>query len=414
MLIERHHAIELHKRVKGKVKMGPSTKLRTTDDLAYAYFPGSLVVASIIAEDREAAFEYTGRGNSILVVSNGSSILGLEKQDPYAILPILEGKCLVFKAFGDIDAFPLCLEVKNAQEIIEVCKLVAPTVGGLNISNISPLTSFDILDKLKDSLDIPVFSDDHYGIAVALFGALKNALIVVGKNLSDIKIIIWGAGKAGISTARLLLSAGAGQVIVVNSHGILTASNPFMNREQAKLAESLDVSMDYQNIKGAMSGADVFIGLSTKNAFDPDYIKLMNKNPIVFSLALPEPEISPVLAREKGAAVVASSQFWTTTINPIASFQVYPGIMRGALDVRARNITTAMLLEAADGFASSIDQKRLSPDNIVPPIFSDETTPRIAEAVAQTAIEEGIALNPLPKNKVYAETWERLFGGRIV
>jgi hypothetical protein len=150
------------------------------------------------------------------------------------------------------------------------------------------------------------------------------------------------------------------------------------------------------------------------NAFDPDYIKLMNKNPIVFSLALPEPEISPVLAREKGAAVVASSQFWTTTINPIASFQVYPGIMRGALDVRARNITTAMLLEAADGFASSIDQKRLSPDNIVPPIFSDETTPRIAEAVAQTAIEEGIALNPLPKNKVYAKTWERLFGGRIV
>ena len=211
MLIERHRAIELHKRVKGKAKICPSTKLRTTDDLAYAYFPGSLVVANIIAEDREAVFEYTGRGNSILVVSNGSSILGLEKQDPHAILPILEGKCLVFKAFGDIDAFPVCLEVKNAQEIIEVCKLVTPTVGGLNISNISSLTSFDILDKLKDSLDIPVFSDDHYGIAVALFGALKNALIVVGKNLSDIKIIIWGAGKAGISTGRLLLSAGVGK-----------------------------------------------------------------------------------------------------------------------------------------------------------------------------------------------------------
>lgn len=292
--------------------------------------------------------------------------------------------------------------------------MIAPTVGGINLSNISSLTSFEILRKLQSSLDIPVSSDDHYGIAVALFGALKNALRIVGKDLSDIKIAIWGAGKAGISTARLLLSAGANRIAMVNSHGILTKTNPYMSKEQAELAERLDLNVDYQDIKAAISQADVLIGLSTKDAFEPDYIKLMNQDPIVFALALPEPEINPALAKEKGAAIVASSLYWTTTINPIASFQVYPGIMRGALDVRAATITTNMLLRAADGFAQSIDDKRLSPDNIVPPLFSDEVTPRIAEAVAQAAIEEGIALNPLPKNKVYAQTWERLFGGRII
>jgi malate dehydrogenase (oxaloacetate-decarboxylating) len=414
MLMEWHRAIELHKRTKGKVKTYPSLRLRTKDDLSCAYFPGSYAAADLISKNNDASFEYTGRGNSIFVVSNGSSILGLKEQDPFAALPILEGKCLIYKVFGDINAFPLCLEAKSAEEIIETCKLITPTVGGINLSNISSLTSFEILRKLQSSLDIPVSSDDHYGIAVALFGALKNALRIVGKDLSDITIAIWGAGKAGISTARLLLAAGANRITMVNSHGILTKTNPYMSKEQAELAEKLDLNVDYQDIKAAISQADVLIGLSTKDAFEPDYIKLMNQDPIVFALALPEPEINPALAKEKGAAIVASSLYWTTTINPIASFQVYPGIMRGALDVRAATITTNMLLRAADGFAQSIDEKRLSPDNIVPPLFSDEVTPRIAEAVAQAAIEEGVALNPLPKNKVYAQTWERLFGGRII
>ena len=414
MLTEWHRAIELHKRVKGKVTVYPSSRLRTTDDLACAYFPGSLAVANIINEDRDISFEYTGRGNCIFVVSNGSSILNFEEPNPYAVLPILEGKCLIYKAFGDINAFPICLEAKSAREITQICRFITPTVGGLNLSNISSVTSFEVLEQLQSTLDIPVFSDDHYGIAVALLGALKNALLVVGKKLQDIKITIWGAGKAGISTARLLLNAGASQIIMVNSHGILTPANPFMNHEQAKLAESLSIDADYRDLKEAISNADVFIGLSTKDALDPDYVKLMNKDPIVFCMAMPDPEISPALAKEKGAAIVASSQFWTATINPIASFQVYPGIMRGALDVRAAAITTNMLLKAADAFASSVDQNRLSPDNIVPPIFCDETTPRIAESVAQAAVEEGIALNPIPKNKVYAQTWERLYGWRIV
>jgi len=414
MSTEWHRAIELHKRVKGKVTVYPSSRLRTTDDLACNYFPGSLAVANIIDKDQDASFEYTGRGNCIFVVSNGSSILNFEEPNPYAMLPILEGKCLIYKTFGDINAFPVCLEAKSAEEIVQMCRFITPTVGGLNLSNITSVTSFRILEELQSTLDIPVFSDDHYGIAVALLGALKNALIVVGKRLQDIKITIWGAGKAGISTARLLLDAGARQIVMVNSHGILTPANPFMNQEQAKLAERLGIDADYQDLKLAMSNADVFIGLSAKDALDPDYIKLMNKEPIVFSMAMPEPEISPALAKEIGAAIVASSQFWTATINPIASFQVYPGIMRGALDVRAAAITTKMLLEAADGFANSVDQNRLSPDHIVPPIFCDETTPRIAEAVAQAAVEEGIALNPIPKNKVYAQTWERLYGWRIV
>jgi malate dehydrogenase (oxaloacetate-decarboxylating) len=412
MPIDRTRALELHRKARGKIKIYPTINIHNEEDMALAYIPGSVPPSLAIQQDEGMSYEYTGRGNRIAVISDGSAVLGLGNVGPYAALPVIEGKCLLFKLFGDVNALPMCLDTQDTEDIIHYCTLIAPTLGGINIEDVASPKTFTIVRELRHRLNIPVLCDDQHGTAVIVLAGIWNALEVQGRKLEDMKIVINGAGSAGIATAELLLEAGAAGITVLNSSGILCEENPRMNHVQQELAEKTNPEKRTGGLEKAIEGANIFIGLSRGGVFPAEYIKKMSGKAVIMAMALPEPEILPEEAVAAGAAIVATGGpgYSNAMPNTLSS----PGIMRGLLDVRATVLNHNMLLAASRALANVVDRRRLGPDKIMPDIFCDEAAPRVAEAVGQAAIEEGFAAREVPKGEIYNNLWQNLYGEQIM
>ena len=411
MVLDKIKSLELHRRAKGKFNIYPTININNEEDLSLAYIPGSVPAALAIKDDIGKSYEYTGRGNRIAVITDGSAVLGLGKVGPDAAMPVMEGKCLIFKIFGDVNAIPLCLDCNDVETIVHIAATLSPSFGGINIEDISSPRTFMIVRELQNRVDIPILCDDQHGTAVVVLAALWNALEVQGRKIEDLKIVVCGAGAAGISVTELLLAAGAKNIIALNSSGILSESNPNMNHIQQELA----LKTNPENIKGglpeAIEGAHLFIGLSKENVLDPQLIRRMGKDPIIFAMALPEPEIHPEEAYAAGASIVGTGL--PEYPNAMPNLHTSPGIMRGLLDVRATFLSTNMLLEASRALANVVDRRRLSPQKITPDVFCDEVSPCVAEAVGQAAIKEGFASLNVPKGQIYNNLWENLYGNKL-
>jgi malate dehydrogenase (oxaloacetate-decarboxylating) len=400
--------LDFHRKALGKVRHIPTVSIRNERQLAMAYMPGSLAACEDIRLDGRNAFEYTGRANRLAEVSNGKSVFGMSDIGPDAVLPILEGKALALKLFGDLDAVPMAIRAETPDEIVNFCRAIAPTVGGINIEHIGSPDAFYVETALSEVLDIPVFCGDRQGTAVAILATIKNSVKLLGISMAEARIAVVGAGVAGLSAADLLLRDGAHDLVILDEKGILEPSRADMNVFQSALAARTNPRGIEGGLNEALSGADILVGISRGNTITKDHIRRMNRKPVVLALSLPEPEISREDAKQAGAFIYASGN--TEGANALLNIHAFPGIVRGALDVRARRISDSMLLAASDALAAIIDRRNLTPDHIYPKFFGSETSPRIAEAVAQAAINEGIAYIPLPEGKVFENTWCRLFG----
>ena len=405
---QRNEALEYHRKAQGKIQIFPSVNIRNEQQLAMAYIPGSTPACEEIKNNPACAYDYTGKSNRIAEVSNGSALLGMGNAGPEASLPVLEGKCLLLKLLGDINAIPIALSAPNYEDIVAFCEMAAPSFGGINIEDIRSPDAFYIMRELTGYLSVPAFCDDQQGSAIIILSAVKNSLRLLDISIEEARIVVMGAGSAGIASTELLLTAGAKDIVVLNAGGILGPSNPSMD----PLQENLGQRTNPRGIKGgldeALAGADILIGLSRNNCVTGDQIKKMNRKPVVLALALPDPEISYADAKEAGAYIYASGRMEDS--NTLLNIHAFPGLVRGALDVRARQVTESMLLAAADALANMVDRRHLSPDHICPRFFGSETTPRIAEAVGQAAINDNVALLPVPEGQIYENTWNRLFG----
>ncbi len=408
MIIDREKALLLHRRARGKIRIYPTVNIRNEEDLALAYIQGGVYAAEEIAKDRNALYDYTGKGNRLAVISDGTAVLGMGNIGPEAALPVMEGKCLLFKNFGDVNAIPICIDSKGPEDIVAAAKLLAPTFGAINIEDVSSPNSFTVVERLQTELDIPVFCDDQHGSAVVVMAAILNALKVVEKNLEEVSIVIMGTGSAGVAVARLLLHAGVRRIVALNRCGIIGQGNECMNFVQSELAEKINPEGRKGDLSAAMKDADIYIGLSSRGKITGEHIRSMKENGIVLALSMPEPEISADEALEAGAAIFAEGL--AGSFNAMPNLHAYPGIARGLLDVRATGLNDNILMEAAKAIAGAVDRRRLSRKCIIPDLFSDEVTPRVAEAVAQQAMADGLARHPLPPRQVYDETWNRLFG----
>jgi len=409
MTVDKLKALELHRRARGKIRNFPTINVRNEDDMAMVYVPGSIYPAREIMAEKTSVYDYTGKKNRLAVITDGSATLGLGNIGPDASLPVMEGKCLLFRLFADINAFPICLDSQHVDDIMHAAQLIAPSFGAINIEDIAAPNTFTVVRELQKRVEIPVVSDDQHGTAVLILAALWNALEVVGKNLEDVKIVILGAGAAGIATTELLLHVGAKNIIAINRSGILGPDNDKMNHFQQELSTRINPEGIKGGLEEAIQGADVFIGFSVNGTLTKEQVKRMNDKAIVFALARPEPEITPEEAIAAGAAIAGSSLF--DSINPMPNLHVYPGICRGLLDVRATGMNRNILEAAARAVKKVVDRMRLSETHILPDLFCDEVTPKVAEVVAQKTIEEGLAILNIPKGQVYDETWQRLFGG---
>lgn len=408
MTIDRLRALEMHRRARGKIGIFPTINVRNEEELALAYLPGSVAPSLAIEEDPSLSFELTGKGNRIAVITDGSSITGLGDISALASLPALEGKSLLYKLFADIDAIPIAIDSKISQDIVITTRLIAPAFGAIALDDIASPRGHAVLRELRSHLDLPVFTDDEQGMAVVVYAALQNALKVTERDHASCRIVICGAGATGVAVAQLLLKAGFGDIVILNKSGILGPGNTVMDHVQEELAGKTNPRGVQGELAQALKGAHVFIGLSQGDVLSADLIRTMAPSPIIFPLALPTPEIAPEEAIAAGAAVVGTGLFGHD--NVLQSLQAFPGIMRGVLDVQATIVSDGMLLAAGQALAEAVDRRILSPHIIIPELFSDEVTPRIAEAVAQTAIAEGQARLVHAPNQVYERTWQRLYG----
>ena len=373
-------ALKKHEEWQGKIATEVKAKVLNAEDLTYAYTPGVAEPCRKIHEDEKKAYVYTSKANTIAVVSDGSAVLGLGNIGPKAAMPVMEGKAVLFKEFGDVNAVPIVLDTQDADEIIETVKNIAPTFGGINLEDISSPRCVYIENKLKEILDIPVFHDDQHGTAIVTVAALINSLKLVGKNVSDIKVLVSGAGAAGYSISKLLLDLGIADVIACDSRGTINDShlegdNP-VKKELAKITNKDNV---VGSIKDAIKGCDVFVGVSVPGVIDEEDVKNMAENPIVFAMANPVPEIDPAMAKEAGAAVVATGR--SDFPNQINNVLAFPGIFRGALDAHAEEITDSMKLAAAKALANLVSDDKLSADYVIPGAFEEGVAEAVAEAV---------------------------------
>ena len=377
-------AIELHKEWKGKISTEAKAKVRTSEDLALAYTPGVAEPCKIIAKDKEAAYTYTIKQNTIAVVSDGSAVLGLGNIGPEAAMPVMEGKSVLFKEFGGVNAFPICLDTQDTDEIVRTVQLLAPTFGGINLEDISAPRCFEIERRLKELLRIPVFHDDQHGTAIIVLAGIINALKIVGKKVEDCRIVVNGSGAAGIAISKLLLRYGFKHLILCDSKGILSSKTQKMNwikEEMLKVTNEDDIS---GTLADAMVGADIFIGVSAPGVVTQDMVRSMNKDAILFAMANPVPEIMPDLAKEAGARIVGTGR--SDFPNQVNNVLVFPGIFRGALEGNAIQITEEMKLAAAEGLAALVKPEELSEDYILPEAFN----PIVADAVSK-AVRDNIA-----------------------
>lgn len=386
----RQKAMEAHKNWRGKIEIKCRAEVSDKDDLSIAYTPGVAEPCLAIQKEPELSFELTRRWNTVAVITDGTAVLGLGDIGPEAGMPVMEGKCALFKAFGDVDAIPLCVRSKDTDEIVKAVSLFAGSFGGINLEDIAAPRCFEIERRLKEECDIPVFHDDQHGTAVVVLAGLKNALKLVGKSLSSAAIVINGAGSAGTAIAKLILKAGAGELIICDREGALTADSSYENPAFAELAEITNPKRKCGALRDVIKGADVFIGVSGPSMLTADMIKDMAEEPVVFAMANPVPEIYPDEAKAAGARVACSGR--SDFPNQINNVLAFPGIFRGALDVRASDITEGMKLAAADAIAGIIADDELSEEYIIPAAFDKRVCPAIAEAVAQAARRDNVAM----------------------
>jgi malate dehydrogenase (oxaloacetate-decarboxylating) len=366
----------------GKIEVSAKVQLRNRDDLSRAYTPGVARICQAIAENPDDARRLTIKRNTVAVVTDGSAVLGLGNIGPSAALPVMEGKAALFKKFAGVDAWPICLDTQDTEEIIRTVQLIAPVYGGINLEDIAAPRCFEIEARLRQLLDIPVFHDDQHGTAIVVVAALRNALRVVGKNLADCKIVVCGAGAAGSAIIRLLLQKGPGDILAVDVNGIVHPDRGDLDSNLAWLASNTNRDLVTGKLTDALVDADVFIGVSAPNLFGADAVATMAKDPIVFALANPDPEIDPLEAQKHASVVATGRSDYPNQINNVLAF---PGVFRGLLDAHARGITDTMLLAASDAIADVVDGERLNASFIVPSVFDSAVAPAVAEAVARAA-----------------------------
>jgi malate dehydrogenase (oxaloacetate-decarboxylating) len=381
--------LKLHEENRGKISVISKVKVENRDDLSTAYTPGVAEPCRKIHANENNVYRYTSKGNLIAVVSDGTAVLGLGDIGPKAAMPVMEGKAILFKTFAGIDAFPICLDTKNVDEIVNTVKYLAPTFGGINLEDISAPRCFEIESRLRKELDIPVFHDDQHGTAIVVAAGLLNAVKLVGKKIEDVNIVINGAGSAGISIAKLLLQFGVGDIVLVDKAGALAKGQDWMNPAQAAMAECTNRNNQTGALVDIIKGKDIFIGVSGPNVLTAEMVSTMAKDSIVFAMANPTPEIMPEEAKKGGARVVATGR--SDYPNQINNVLVFPGIFRGALDVRAADITERMKIAAAKAIASIIADEELTEDYIIPGAFDKRVVEVVAKAVAQEARAENIA-----------------------
>lgn len=392
----QERALKLHQELAGKIEVVSKAELNSLDDLSLLYTPGVAEPCKVIAENPDTAYDYTGRGNMVAVVSDGTAVLGLGDIGPLAAMPVMEGKCILFKKFGGVNAFPICLKTKDIDEIVQVVKALEPSFGGINLEDISAPRCFEIEARLKKETNILIFHDDQHGTAIVVLAALLNGLRVVNKKLNEIKLVLNGAGAAGIAITKLLLQAGLENAILVDQAGILCTGEPWMNPAQEEVADLTNYAKLKGSLADALVGADVFIGVSAPGVLNGKMVATMNSGAVIFAMANPTPEIMPEEAFAAGAVVVATGR--SDYPNQVNNVLIFPGIFRGALDVRAKDITEEMKLAAAHELAGIISDEELNAEYIIPGAFDPRVAATVAAAVAQTAINSGLArLNTDPK-----------------
>ena len=382
-------SLELHEKNHGKVEVISKVKVENREDLSLAYTPGVAEPCRKIHANPDDVYKYTAKGNLVAVLSDGTAVLGLGDIGPLAGMPVMEGKSILFKEFANVDAFPICLDTKDVDEIVETVKRIAPCFGGINLEDISAPRCFEVEARLKKELDIPVFHDDQHGTAIVVCAGLINALKVVGKKMEDIRVVINGAGSAGISICKLILQFGVGDVVLVDRQGALCPGEEWMNPAQKAMAEVTNKDHQRGLLAEIIKNKDVFIGVSAPNLVTAEMVKTMAKDPIIFAMANPTPEIMPDVAKAGGARVVATGR--SDFPNQINNVLVFPGIFRGALDVRATDITEEMKLAASRAIASLITPEELNEEYIIPSPFDKRVCSVVAKEVGRVAREQGIA-----------------------
>ena len=369
-------ALLMHEKWNGKLETVSKTPVKTREDLAIAYTPGVAEPCKVIAQDKEAAYKYTMKANTVAVVSDGSAVLGLGNIGPYAAMPVMEGKAVLFKEFGNVNAVPICLDTQDTEEIIKAVTYLAPGFGGINLEDISAPRCFEIEERLKEILDIPVFHDDQHGTAIVVLAGVINALKVVGKKKEDCRVVVNGAGSAGVAITKLLLTYGFPNIIMCDKVGIVSRDTEGLNWMQKKMTEVTNLNNETGSLADALKGADIFIGVSAPNIVTPKMVARINRNSILFAMANPIPEIMPDVAKAAGARVVGTGR--SDFPNQVNNVVAFPGIFKGALEGRATQITEEMKLAAAEAIAGLVPADKLSDDNIMPEAFD----PQVAEVVA--------------------------------
>lgn len=372
-------ALALHKEWNGKIETISKTPVKSREALSLAYTPGVAEPCKVIANDKEAAYQYTMKANTVAVVSDGSAVLGLGNIGPYAAMPVMEGKAVLFKEFGGVNAVPICLDTQDTEEIIKAVTWLAPAYGGINLEDISAPRCFEIEERLKAALDIPVFHDDQHGTAIVVLAGIINALKVVGKQKETCKVIVNGAGSAGVAITKLLLTYGFTNVILCDKVGIVSTSTEGLNWMQEKMAKITNPNHETGSLADALKNADIFVGVSAPNIVTPEMVQSMAPDSILFAMANPTPEIMPDVAKSAGARIVGTGR--SDFPNQINNVVAFPGIFKGALEGRATQITEEMKLAAANAIAGLVPDDELSDDNIMPEAFNPKVAELVAEAV---------------------------------
>lgn len=382
-------ALEIHEKHRGKISVTSKVSVDTREDLSIAYTPGVAEPCRKIHENTDDVYKYTAKGNLVAVVSDGTAVLGLGDIGPEASMPVMEGKAVLFKAFADVDAFPICLNTKDVDEIVETVVRMSPTFGGINLEDIGAPRCFEIEKKLKEKLDIPVFHDDQHGTAIVVAAGMINALKLLKKDFKDVEVVINGPGSAGIAIGKLLLNMGVKNIVFCGRHGALTKEDKELNQVQRDMLEVTNLNNEKGTLKDILKKKDVFIGVSAPGIVTAEMIQTMNEDAIVFAMANPIPEIMPEEARKGGARIIGTGR--SDFPNQINNVLAFPGIFRGALDVRASDINEEMKIAAAYAIAETISQEEVNEDNIIPQAFDRRIAKNVAEAVKKAAFASGVA-----------------------
>ncbi len=404
----KNRALKFHEDNLGKLKVATKVAVNDEDDLTLAYSPGVAYPCLEIAKNSDDVYKYTNKSNFVAIVSNGTAVLGLGNIGARASIPVMEGKSVLFKEFGGVDGFPICLDTEDPEEIIKTVVRLEPVFGGINLEDIKAPECFLIEDRLKQELPIPVFHDDQHGTAIITLGALINSLKIVDKEFKDLKVVINGAGAAGVSLARIIIKKGAKNVILLDSRGAIYKGRKNLNISKEQMAEITNPNLEKGDLAEICKNADVFLGVSVADVLTEDMVKSMANNPIVFAMANPNPEIDPKLALKGGAKIVGTGR--SDYPNQINNVLAFPGIFRGAMDVMAREINMEMKLAAADALAELVSEAELNSEYVIPKPFDTRVGPHVAAAVAQAAVETGVARINLSYEEAFKRATEKIRG----